>query len=150
MASRQQLETVFAPSIAALGYTIWHCELVSAGQQKILRVLIEGDKGVNADACAAVSRQLSAMLDVEDLISGRYLLEVSSPGLDRPLVKPEHFQQYLGRKIKCKLRVAEDGRRQLTGELQGCDEAQIQLQTDDGVYEIKLSNIDKANLIPVF
>lgn len=150
MANKQQLEEILTPSVEALGCTIWHCELASMGQQKILRLLIEAENGVSADACAKVSRQVAALLDVEELINGRYTLEVSSPGMDRPLVKPEHFQCYLGRNIKCKLRMAVDGRRKLTGELQGCDDAQIQLKTEDGVYDIQLSNIDKANLIPDF
>ncbi|MDF1797062.1 MAG: ribosome maturation factor RimP [Coxiellaceae bacterium] len=150
MASVRQLEAIFTPSVEALGCHIWHCELQTAGKRKILRLLIEGENGVNANVCAKISRQVSSILDVENLVSGQYMLEVSSPGMDRPLVKPEHFQQYVGRKVKLKLRMPQQERRQWTGELQQCDDEQIHLVTDEGELDVRLDNIDKANLVPDF
>ncbi|MDF1761743.1 MAG: ribosome maturation factor RimP [Coxiellaceae bacterium] len=150
MASVRQLEAIFTPSVEALGYHIWHCELQTAGKRKILRLLIEGENGVSANVCAKISRQVSSILDVEDLVSGQYMLEVSSPGMDRPLVKPEHFQQYIGRKVKLKLRMSQQERRQWSGVLQQCDDEQIHLVTDEGELDVSLDNIDKANLVPDF
>ncbi len=150
MASVRQLEAALAPAVEALGYHIWYCELQTAGKRKILRLLIEGENGVNANACAKISRQASSILDVEDLVSGQYVLEVSSPGLDRPLVKTEHYQRYIGRQIKIKLRMPQEDRRQWSGVLRQCDDEHMHLETDDGTLDVRLDNIDKANLVPEF
>ena len=100
------LEQIVETVAESLGFQLWGFQYNSNGNQSVLRVFIDSDdseKGVNVDDCAQVSRQLSAVLDVEDPITGHYVLEVSSPGLDRPLFKLDQYQAYIGSEIKIKL-----------------------------------------------
>ena len=93
---------------------------------------------------------MSAILDVEDPISGEYNLELSSPGMDRPLFTAEHYQQFVGEKIKCRLRRANAGRRNYTGILSAADDEKITLEFDNQSVELMISNIEKANIVPSF
>jgi ribosome maturation factor RimP len=102
------------------------------------------------DDCAKISRQISAVLDVEDPISGRYHLEVSSPGLERPLFTSEHFRQFIGRKVNVLLRQPQNGRRRYRGVIQAVNGEQITLIVDDAMVVISHDNVDKANLIADF
>src|SRR5437870_3087505 len=116
MGSYERLNQIIAPAVAALGYELVGCELAQDSGRQILRVYVDGENGITLDGCAAVSRQISAVLDVEDPIKGRFLLEVSSPGLERPLFSLAHYQRFIGHKAKLRLRQPqEDGRRNFTG-----------------------------------
>ena len=110
------IEELLLPGAETLGLELVAVEL-SGGDTSIVRIYIDTPKGVTVDDCAKASRQFSAILDVEDPISNKYTLEVSSPGMDRPLAKPEHFQAVVGQDVKIKMTTLVNGRRRFTGEL---------------------------------
>lgn len=115
-----------------------------------LRVYIDHPSGITLDDCASVSHQLSGVLDVEDPLPGHYDLEVSSPGLDRPLVYPEHFQRFRGQRIRVRLAEKIDGRRRLEGVLLGEQEGVIRLEADGREWALPLTALESARLVPVF
>jgi ribosome maturation factor RimP len=139
----------FEKLITSMGYEFVGGEYVSQGGRSILRLYIDGEKGVTVDDCGKVSRQVSAMLDVEDTIQGRYSLEVSSPGINRPLFELKHFEKQVGNRIKLKLRTDIDGQRQFKGVLKAVSGDTITLLVDETGQELVLpfSTIDKSNVI---
>lgn len=150
MIHREHLSALIAPAVEALGYELWHVELSSQGSQKLLRVLVESESGINMGALAEVSRQISALLDVEDPVSDRYLLEVSSPGMDRPLVKQSHYQRSIGKRVRIRLHMLVEQSRQWEGLLIAVEGEQVTLELPSGTRSFHLPDIDKANLVPVF
>lgn len=148
MAAIAQLNKMFSPVVEGLGYEFVGLEYRSGSSPALLRIYIDHEDGINVDDCAATSRQISAVLDVEDPISGEYTLEVSSPGLDRPLFIAEHYQQFVGEKIKCKLRMPFNGRRNFTGKLLEANDTSITLSIDNETIELFIDDIEKANLVP--
>jgi len=108
------------------------------------------EKGITLDDCSLVSHQLSGVLDVEDPITGHYDLEVSSPGLDRPLFTAEHFQRFRGRRASIKLATKFGGRRNLQGQIAGLKEEAVLLVVDGEAWEIPLGVIESARLIPEY
>jgi len=144
-----QIEQLAGPVAARHG-----CELVDLSFRRetggwVLRLFIDRPDGVGVDLCAEVSRDLSAELDVADLIDHKYTLEVSSPGLDRPLTKPADFRRYVGRAVKVRLREPLDGRRKLVGRLSAVsdDGPAVSVEEDDGkTITIPITAIAKANL----
>jgi ribosome maturation factor RimP len=120
------------------------------GGASTLRVYIDREGGITLDDCAAVSHQLSGMLDVEDPLPDRYDLEVSSPGLDRPLVFPEHFARFRGHRVKLRLAEKIEGRRNLEGVLQREEQGIIRLEADGREWEIPLGAVESARLVPEF
>lgn len=112
-----------------------------------LRVYIDHERGITLDDCVAVSHQLSGVLDVEDPLPGQYDLEVSSPGIDRPLVFPEHFQSFAGSRIRVRLAEKLDGRRKLEGLLLGFEDGMIKLDADGRRWDIPLNGVESARLI---
>ncbi|KKN45480.1 hypothetical protein LCGC14_0682630 [marine sediment metagenome] len=145
-----ELESLLVPIVEALGYSCWGIEYLSQGRHTLLRVYIEHPDGISVEACAAVSRQSSAVLDVEDPISGDYTLEVSSPGMDRPLFRLEQYADYVGEQAKIKLRVPYDGRRNFQGVIRGIEGEDVILQVEDHEYLLPIDSIDKSNIIPRF
>lgn len=143
-----KLEAIIEPAVTALGYELWGCEWVGAGRnRRLLRVYVDSDKGVDIDACAKISRQISAVLDVENLIDSSYLLEVSSPGIDRPLFKLTQCQRYLGEKIEIRLRAPQEGRRNFKGVLTSVKDERITLQMDNQpLIEFAWRDVEKACL----
>lgn len=141
------LYQLLEPAVQVLGFELWGLELQMQGKYSLLRIYIDGPDGVNVDDCAAVSHQVSGVLDVEDPISGEYTLEVSSPGIDRPLFSLPQYQRYVGETIKVQLRVAFEGRRKFTGVLSGIDNDEIVLISDGHEYVLPFELIDKAQLI---
>jgi len=125
-------------------------EFVQAGRHSTLRVYIEHENGITVDNCADVSRQVSAILDVEDPITNEYDLEVSSPGVDRPLFKPAHFEQAQGEEVRVRTKLPQDGRRNFKGDLVSVSGDMITLQIDGQDHMIMLSNIERANIIAKF
>jgi len=146
----EQLQALLAPVIEALGYQCWGIEFLSQGRHSLLRVYIDKAGGILIDDCEIVSRQLSGVLDVEDPISSEYTLEVSSPGMDRPLFTLEQFATHVGEQVKIKLRSPFDGRRNFQGLLRGVEEQDVVVQVDDHEYLLPIDLIDKANIIPRF
>ena len=141
----EQLQALLAPVVEALGY-----EFISQGRHSVLRVYIDRPEGILIDDCEAVSRQVSGILDVEDPISGEYTLEVSSPGMDRPLFTLEQFAKHAGEQVKIRLRSPYEGRRNYQGILRGVEEQDVVVLVDDHEYLLPIDSIDKANIIPRF
>jgi len=144
------LQKLLAPTVEALGYEFVGAELSGVGHGTVLRVYIDQPDGITLDDCEQVSRQLSAMLDVEDPIAGSYTLEVSSPGLDRPLLKLDDFQRFSGEEVKIKLVKPVLGRRNFTGRLLGTEGETILVEVDNETYDLALDNVAKARLVPKF
>lgn len=138
-----------ATLISSMGYELVGCEMVPQGRQMVFRIYIDSETGVTADGCAQVSYQVSAMMDVEDPIQSRYSLEVSSPGIDRPLFEIEHYRKYIGKTVKIRLYAPINQRRQFKGILQRVEGEDIYLLVDGVEQEIKLpfSAIEKGNLV---
>ncbi|MDH4227444.1 MAG: ribosome maturation factor RimP [Deltaproteobacteria bacterium] len=113
----------------------------------ILRVYIDSPKGITVDDCGRLSRELSALLDVEDCISGRYSLEVSSPGLDRPLKRPKDFVAAVGKKVKVKTKIALEGRKNFKAAIESASDDGVTLKDSEGrLWKLEYSNIEKARL----
>ncbi|MFV3371108.1 ribosome maturation factor RimP [Pseudomonas sp. NY15435] len=146
----EQLQALLAPVVEALGYECWGLEFISQGRHSLLRVYIDRQEGILIDDCEIVSRQVSGILDVEDPISGEYTLEVSSPGMDRPLFTLDQFARYVGEQVKIKLRTPFERRRNFQGILRGVEEQDVVVLVDDHEYLLPVDSIDKANIIPRF
>lgn len=145
-AKEQQLQLMIEPTIEAMGFQLWGMEYRPQGRHTLLRIYIDSDKGVTIDSCAQISRQISGIFDVEDPVSGEYTLEVSSPGIDRPLFKLEQYAGYIGEWIEVKLRTAFDGRRKFSGTLKGLEAEDIVVQVDDHEFVLPFNSIDKAQI----
>ena len=141
------IEELLEPGAQALGYDIVAVEM-AGGDRAIVRVYIDKDGGVDVEDCARASHQFGAILDVEDPISNRYTLEVSSPGLDRPLAKPVHFEAAIGQEIKVKLHSSFSGRKRFKGTLMSVEDGQVELNVDGEVVRLDLAAMDKARLVP--
>ena len=135
--------------VESMGYELVGVELFQRTQQgAVLRVYIDQDEGITLDDCSAVSHQLSGVLDVEDPIRGHYDLEVSSPGLDRPLFAREHFERFRGHRARLRLTVKLEGRRKYEGLLMGLDGDSVLIQDNGESLAVPLELIDSARLIP--
>ncbi|EAS62511.1 MULTISPECIES: ribosome maturation factor RimP [Photobacterium] len=145
-----QLTEMLEPSVLALGYELVGLEFIRAGEHSTLRVFIDHENGINVDDCAEVSRQISAVMDVEDPITVAYNLEVSSPGLERPLFKAAHYQQFVGHEANIVLKMAMGNRRKWKGDIVAVEGELITLKVDGNEESFALSNISKANLVPKF
>lgn len=146
---RQLTELLEAP-VAAAGYELVGLEFIRAGEHSTLRVFIDHENGINVDDCAEVSHQVSAVMDVEDPITVAYNLEVSSPGLERPLFKAAHYEQFIGQEVKLVLKMALANRRKWQGIISKVEGETITLTVDNNEEEFALSNVAKANLVPKF
>lgn len=147
-----RVRRIAAPLAAQEGLELIDVELGGAGRQT-LRLYIDRAGGVSLDDCTAVSRAVSAALDVEDPISGAYDLEVSSPGLDRPLRTPEHFEKFKGSKVRVKTfgPVPEcENRKTFVGTLQGFSGGSVMVEVDGKVFAVPHAQVSKANIEPVF
>ena len=136
------------PTVEALGFELWGLEYLSQGRHTLLRLYIDSSDGITVDDCATVSEQVSAVLDVEDPITGEYTLEVSSPGMDRLLFRLEQYPAYVGDVIELRLRTAFEGRRKYKGILKGIEGEDIVVHVDDHEYLIPHDAIDKARIEP--
>lgn len=146
----QRLVDIIQGPIMALGYELVGVEYVRS-RNPVLRIYIDSENGITVDDCADVSRQVSAVLDVEDPITTAYNLEVSSPGMDRPLFTLEHYRRFLGEEITISLRIAVANRRNWKGAIKAADDNEMITLTIDGKDEVfALSNIQKANIVPKF
>lgn len=138
------------PVVAGLGYEFVGAEYVTENGQRVLRIYIDSEEGIDVDDCAKVSHQVSGVLDVEDPIREAYSLEVSSPGMDRPLFKPEQFERFVGETVRLKLAVPVLGRRKFKGELTETNEAGVVVEVDGEAFDIDWSAINEARLVPEF
>lgn len=150
------LRNMLASGAAALGFELVNAELTGFARRPTLRVYIDGPRGVTVGDCADVSRQLSAILDVENPLPESYILEVSSPGLDRPLIDLDDFRRFSGETVKVRLHQALSGRRNFKGRLEGVSGEHVVLELDrlgggnTERIELEFSNIDRAKLVPNF
>ena len=157
MAATARLERLIQPSLEAMGFRIVRIRLTGS-KAPTLQVMVErvggsgdglGDGGVNVDDCAEISRTLSAILDVEDPIAGRYRLEVSSPGIDRPLVRIEDFNRFAGHEAKIEMQDLVEGRKRFRGTLAGVDGDRVKIDQggDDGLSALPFAGIASAKLV---
>ncbi|WP_250458890.1 ribosome maturation factor RimP [Microbulbifer litoralis] len=148
---REQLEKLLAPVVESLGCELWGVEYQTHGHNALLRIYIDSEDGIAVDDCEKVSRQASAVLDVEDPISGKYTLEVSSPGLDRPLYTLEQYARFVGAQIEVRLRMPLDGQRKWRGLLAGVEGEEVVLRVDsENEYLLPIDSIERAKIIPQF
>jgi ribosome maturation factor RimP len=146
--TRQALVMLLEPAIASLGFELADLELHLSRGHSLVRIFIDADKGVTVDDCEAVSRQVSSVLDVADPIGGSYSLEVSSPGLDRRLVKPAHFERFAGAEVQVKLRRLIDGRRRVQGTLVGCTGDTLEVRSGGTNLRFEMTDVDVVRLVP--
>lgn len=143
---QNEIEQMLKPLVEDLGYELWGCEYLSQGRHSLLRIYIDKDAGIGIEDCEKVSRQISAMLDVEDPISGNYSLEISSPGIPRPLFNKEQYARYLGQAVQLKLFKPIKGSRKLAGIIMTVNDDILVLGVGDEQLEVQFSQIVKANL----
>lgn len=148
--NKQYLLELLEPSLEAMGYELVHIEFATQDKQSILRVYIDAVGGIGLEDCETVSRQLSVVLDVEASLTGAYSLEVSSPGLDRPLVKPDHFMKFIGDRAKITTYGHILGRRRFTGQMVNANQQAVTVEIDGESYELPYSEIESARLQPMF
>ncbi|RDE97990.1 ribosome maturation factor RimP [Aggregatibacter aphrophilus] len=146
----QKLQELLQGSVEDLGCELWGIECQRIGRYLTVRLFIDKEGGVTVEDCADVSRQVSAVLDVEDPIADKYNLEVSSPGLDRPLFTLNQFERYLGQEILLHLRIPVADRRKWQGQLAKIENDMITLIVDGKEQVLAFGNIQKANVVPKF
>lgn len=156
-----ELTELIAPAVAACGVQLWGIEFMPQGRKSLLRIYIEvndearaAGEHITIDDCSAVNHQVSGVLDVHDPIAGEYVLEVSSPGFDRPLFSREQLAQYIGEVVNLRLIHAigsgDTKRRKVTGRLVSANETTMQIVTDDKLeFDIAFDSVDKAHLVYV-
>lgn len=147
-ADQYKLRELLGPVVVGMGYELVGIEFHPNSVNALLRIYIDHGNGITLDDCQRVSGQVSGVLDVADPIPSRYTLEVSSPGLDRPLFTVEHFQRFEGREAKIQLNVPLNGRRKYRGVLGGLREGAVTLICEEGEVTIPLDRIDRARLVP--
>ena len=144
-----RLVELLEPLVEALGYELVLLEYNAHKGSALVRLFVDATAGVTLGDCEKVSREVEGRLDVEDPIPQNYRLEVSSPGLDRPLVKPAHFERFKGSVAKLQLVAPKAGRRKFQGVLRGLKDGRVALETPDaGMVELKLDEIERARLVP--
>lgn len=146
----EKLTEMLTPPVEALGFELLGIEFVRAGKHSTLRVYIDNPNGITVDNCADVSHQIGAVLDVEDPIGTEYNLEISSPGLDRPLFKEQHYQAVIGQTVSVRLRMPLDNRRNFKGEAVSVENGTLLISVDGEEFELVIGNIEKGNLVPGF
>lgn len=147
---QHKLTDMLTSPVEALGFELLGVEFVRAGKHSTLRVYIDHENGISVDNCADVSHQISAVLDVEDPISTEYNLEVSSPGMDRPLFSLAHYAACVGEVVSLRTRMPIDNRRNFKGTLLGIEASNLTLEIDGQQHLLAFDNIEKGNLVAAF
>ena len=145
---RERLMTLIEPLLARLGYELVDLEFAAGRSHGVLRIFIDQPAGVGVEDCERVSREVSALMDVEDPVPTAYTLEVSSPGFDRVLRTRPHFERFVGERVHVELKVPRDGRRRYTGQLSDVVEAGIEIEVDQQKVSVPFADIGKARLAP--
>ena len=139
------------PAIVSLGYELVGVEYRRGGEGGgLLRVYIDSEQGITVDDCQKVSYQVSGVLDVNDPIPGHYTLEVSSPGMDRLLFRPDDYRRFAGSLVKLRLAYPVEGRRKFTGRLQGLEDGNVRLELDGEQVSLPLDQVEQARLVPEY
>jgi len=147
-AQNQALYALLDPVVADLGYELWGLERVSAPGRSRLRIYIDSAAGITVDDCARVSRRVAGVLDVEDPIRGPYDLEVSSPGLDRPLFTLAQFERFAGCEVRLRLKAKLDGQRRIAGVIGRVSGDSLEIASGSERYAVPLELIEQARLVP--
>ncbi|HHH45709.1 MAG TPA: ribosome maturation factor RimP [Thiotrichales bacterium] len=146
-----KLKALLEPAARVAGCELLGVEYHPAGARSVLRLYIDRPEGVTLDDCEAVSYQVSGILDVEDPIPGHYVLEVSSPGFDRPLFGEQDYERFAGHRIDVRMQAPVEGRRRFRGVLHGLENGMIRLSLDDGtMVELPLDDVHRARLVPEY
>jgi len=143
----QTLVRLLQPPVTALGYELLGIEELREGRTALVRIYIDSETGITLDDCERVSEQVTGVLDVEDPVRGPYRLEVSSPGLDRPLFTLDQCRHYLGWNVRVRLRSKVQGRRKFTGRLLDVQDDSLVIDEDDVSYTVPADLVDRANLV---
>lgn len=143
-----ELYRLIEPVVSRMGYELVGLDYMPQRGKGLLRVYIDAPEGITLDDCEQVSYQISGLLDVEDPIPGAYTLEVSSPGLDRPLFTREHFARFAGHRVRVHLDSLMDGRRKYTGVLRGVQDDNVVVEEDGHTVTVPMERISKAHLVP--
>ena len=146
----RQLEELLTPVVQSLDCEIWGIELLRQGKHSKLRVYLDREEGVNVDHCAAISRHVSDLLDVEEFSQNPYTLEVSSPGMDRILFKTEQYEQSVGEQVEVRLRFPFEGRKKFVGVLAGIEDDSVLVQIDDEEFVLPLENVQRTRIVPTY
>jgi len=141
------LDNLVKNTVEGLGYQLWGYEYRPHSESALLRIFIENKDGISVDDCATVSRQIGAVLDVENIIPVAYILEVSSPGMDRVLFSSEQYQDYIGETLKVRTRTPIDERRNFKGTLIKCIDSVVTVKIDNQEFDIPFESIDRARLV---
>ena len=144
---QQKLDSLIRSTVTGLGYEVWGYEYRPQTESALLRIFIESSKGVTVEDCSIVSRQIGAVLDVDDLIPVAYILEVSSPGIDRVLFDPDQYERYMGEQVKIRTRFPVDGRRNFKGKMVEVTDEGVILEIDNLDYEIPFEVVDRARVL---
>ena len=146
---RERLIALIEPVLAQLGYELVELEYAAGRTSAVVRIFIDQPAGISVDDCERVSRDVAALLDVDDPIPTAYTLEVSSPGFDRVLRIPAHFERFVGERIFVELQAPRAGRRRYTGILKGVSAAGIGMEVDKQTVDVPFGEIAKARLAPL-
>lgn len=144
---QNQIEEYIRPILQDMGYELWGCQFIPRGKGSLLRIHIDKANGVGIEDCERVSLRISAVLDVENFISGNYNLEISSPGFPRPLFYNTQYQKYIGQEVVVKLVKPHAGQKKFTGVISAADDDNLVLQVAEEKLVIPFATIAKANLI---
>ena len=148
MVAQDALAGLLAPTVEGLGYELLGIERQQSAGGTLVRLYIDSDNGIVVEDCEKVSRQVSDVLDVEQAVSGGYVLEVSSPGLDRPLFTPEHYRVHIGAEVKVRLRTLVQGRRNLAGTLVAATEELATINIGEEQVDVPYNVIERTRLVP--
>lgn len=147
MDSADKIRQLIAPVVEALGFDLVRVSFTGTGRRTLQIMAERPDGSMNVDDCAIISREISVLLDVEDAVRGEYFLEVSSPGVDRPLTRRKDFERFVGDDAKVESRVAIGGQRRFKGRLLGLTGDDVRIETAEGEVSIPLADVIKAKLL---
>jgi ribosome maturation factor RimP len=145
---RDKLMALAEPLLGQLGYELVDLEYAPGRTHAVVRLFIDSPRGVGIEDCERVSHEFSALLDVADPVPTGFTLEVSSPGLDRVLRTPAHFERFIGERVWVELLVARSGRRRYTGRLEACGPDGVELNVDGAIVVVRYAEIGRARLAP--
>jgi ribosome maturation factor RimP len=141
---QQKIEALVLPIVERMGYKLWGCQCLLNQKQRLIRIFIDKPQGIVLTDCEQVSHAISAVLDVEDVLADQYRLEISSPGIPKPLFYPWQYQENMGKKIKLKLVRVMDGHRWLIGDIISTNVHELTMSHDGLSFQVAWANISKA------
>ena len=144
---QNRLDEIVKNTVEGLGFELWGYEYRPHSESALLRIFIEKEAGIAVEDCAQVSRQIGAVLDVENIIPVAYILEVSSPGMDRVLFTADQYQSYIGDTLKIRTRTPIEERRNFKGSLEKVNESNVTIKVDNQEFDIPFESIDRARLV---